>query len=1565
MSEYIIPKSLLKNNLYIIPVGQLCQQYMDYASVRNGDLPPAKSVGVNHRALITRALTKYPVDYALFRELLQNSADAHASRATIRFEPMDTAEPNLRSIHTTPIGRLEFTNDGDVFTDDDWKRLREIASGNPNETKIGAFGVGFYSTFEISDKPLVHSGNQIMTFRFQGDELMYQQVEASEYVKGTIIDLPYKSPGKVPDLVKFSSFLSQSFTLVPLDQVELFIEDTRLLRLQKLCSPPQLLSIDSSVSNSSPSGQLALKKLMLTPLQITLQYLNVTQMPPVTMQNGFLNFGRQLVQSLATASQDPAEETTVITFLRRIDAIVDVRVSSGFRQKMIDTVLKPPPRQTTMSLLTQTHHEHEVSQLKPPLSEYIFPTNFNDAKIFIGFPTRQSTSIKSHVALNQAIPTLERTAVDMSNDLVKDWNCQILYMAGVLARCVYESEMRACHNLDDAQYILNRFQMGESAPDAIIGRWVASGFWRCSQVIYLPTANHGILPSDKIRWPGDAADLIRSTPIILPQKGLETIYESLRELGYVREISVKEIAADVSQSPLNPSHFCSLVKWAIKHNTFSVMSQAIVTLDEEFWYLGNVESYQVDTIVPEGYPLPANCLTQRFIKACSKLSTTDLDKIGLHALSIVEWVRFLVGEASNPEKSVVTDENLANRFLGVLSGKWYTISNGDRGQIIQLLQSVPLIPTQLGMMYPQQSYLKEVPLCSHIPIISDKVTTSKDFLRDIGLRESMDMRYVLQNLHDSQLRWSTPDLIDYLIANASSLKQSDWKTLQEGQFFQKKDSKGLYRARDLFQPDEDLRSMGFPVINVDEKPTGSSFKILRRLGLKIYPTIEDLFSRDTTKALNYYLKNAEEASYSSKSLCNYRIIPCNDGKLYKPQECFSDQQLKVFGLPVVTSEYADHSSRLGIRKTPPISWLLKRVINDPLKDWNIANEIFSYLSSHLSDLSRADIAACRRTPFLPGGLKPIDVFMPDGESSSGFEKLFPIITPTSSAIPFLRHVGVLRSPTLLQIVRKTVFEPQAVMEILGGPSRYISLLARIESEWQDISQDDGLVKDMKQQKWLLGLKNDETSSLFFSNEVAIVDDVIIYDQFKDKIITAPQETLVEQLYANLGVPRLSHMLKQQVQIGRSILAKDLSLEDHIRQRLSLFLDTTTKERLLKASDVDSLKVEFVDKIKLIRQLGNSPRIEVPTTAWIRERLMLLVTENYQWIDISRALVKACLRKPDPDAVIVLELQLSASLEALRLKGYNVNRFHKDRAPLELNFTPTTPPPKPEDARVPPLKTNGTKEVAQDYQRHPKPQQKPNPVASLPGSLPGSLPYPPQPVSEPPESTSVKGEKNGLFGGLPQIISKSLTGSYPRPHDQSRAAGNPLPLDTSLDAGIDASRTYQGNSLSAPKNVDSPTPISLDQECQSTRIYDLKRMTLLPGGPVIYAAKNWEEPPTASLMCAADAFKVILLKLQSIYRFPWASLAIYCDSDTSTIAFNYNGSIFVNLIVFIQKFYSSNLWSPSSALDYWFVVLAHELAHNLVSVHGAKHSFFSEAYIQKYLTVRRQHMVPDSAKVNHA
>ena len=85
----------------------------------------------------------------------------------------------------------------------------------------------------------------------------------------------------------------------------------------------------------------------------------------------------------------------------------------------------------------------------------------------------------------------------------------------------------------------------------------------------------------------------------------------------------------------------------------------------------------------------------------------------------------------------------------------------------------------------------------------------------------------------------------------------------------------------------------------------------------------------------------------------------------------------------------------------------------------------------------------------------------------------------------------------------------------------------------------------------------------------------------------------------------------------------------------------------------------------------------------------------------------------------------------------------------------------------------------------------------------------------------------------------------------------------------------------------------------------------------------------------------------MYGLPPRVLHIFCDDTGSTIAFNSSGSIFCNLRFFQQLHHDAikvatgrpSGEAKAAAAKWWWVVMAHELAHNLVTPHNAEHSYY--------------------------
>ena len=196
--------------------------------------------------------------------MIQNAADANATKVTIRFEtlpsttvplpPTDDGTAMIKhtiSHHT--LKRLLISNNGLPFSEKDWARLKRIADGNPDETKIGAFGVGFYSVFDDCEEPFVSSGTDAMAFYWKGNALFTRRLQLDEKANPeTTFVLDYRNDtSPVPSLMQLCQFLSSSLTFVNLECIELWLDDWNVLRLAKKAAPGTALTIPRDIETKT------------------------------------------------------------------------------------------------------------------------------------------------------------------------------------------------------------------------------------------------------------------------------------------------------------------------------------------------------------------------------------------------------------------------------------------------------------------------------------------------------------------------------------------------------------------------------------------------------------------------------------------------------------------------------------------------------------------------------------------------------------------------------------------------------------------------------------------------------------------------------------------------------------------------------------------------------------------------------------------------------------------------------------------------------------------------------------------------------------------------------------------------------------------------------------------------------------------------------------------------------------------------------------------------------------------------------------------------------------------
>lgn len=566
---------------------------VDYAGLRSKTLLDGQDseVTVNTRALIDKVLARYSSEHTTLRELIQNASDAGANTVVVKFEtePSPTVPvPHgpeksqlLRHIirnHT--LKRLTVSNNGQPFTTADWNRLKSIADGNPDETKIGAFGVGFYSVFADCDEPFVVSGDKTMAFYWKGNTLSTKIAtvppEAASANTTFLLDYrqadptsPSYNPAKLPNLPALSQFLANSLTFVGLQCIELHVDEFKVASFCKKASPPLGIRVPSGLKADTEGGMMRVTAITRHHAEIDAEWSNVlaTAQDPVkraaevvqteiknagtALKSFFSKFSTQTpsghskghkiaapVQAKPTGSdEDISGESKGIIHLQFCTVEVETRVTRTFSAEIERATKKPPPRTTRIALLTSPYHDSKALSSSSKTSgstAYLASRIFRDVlprdngRVFIGFSTAQTTPFLAHVSAPSLIPTVERENVDMNARYISTWNIELLRVAGLACRISYSLDMDDIRHrvgkesiseiIPHATYVCKQFTPQTTHPSTALGERMVEAFFNCSKERSIAVlSSTGVKPSQSVRMPAETLSFLRDVPMV-PQE---------------------------------------------------------------------------------------------------------------------------------------------------------------------------------------------------------------------------------------------------------------------------------------------------------------------------------------------------------------------------------------------------------------------------------------------------------------------------------------------------------------------------------------------------------------------------------------------------------------------------------------------------------------------------------------------------------------------------------------------------------------------------------------------------------------------------------------------------------------------------------------------------------------------------------------------------------------------------------------------------------------------------------------------------------------------------------------
>ncbi|KAG0706644.1 hypothetical protein DFH29DRAFT_900624 [Suillus ampliporus] len=574
-----------------------------------------RPVEVNQRDLVDKVLARYPEEFTVFRELLQNADDAGAENFAIVFHAphgcgSNGTKPDLNS---AKVFKWVVKNDGAPFQETDWRRLTKIAEGNPDERKIGAFGVGFFSVFSVTDKPIVKSNRKMVSIYYEEDKLYVKKEDIiRDSGNGTVIEMELKQESTIPRIFELTRFLVSSMTfLVHVRHVTISLDDTELSRLTKTRNKAsQPIAIPEHMVKRSPGENMTITSVDLISQVVKVIFSEdalvggpktlITRMEPEesernpTKSKGFFSTekmtskpnGRITAPKMAGVASEAPSVKSGAKFLATCSiysANVNVSAKSSLEKGLESATKKKPPKSFPFEMVFFSKEEHD-RQTREEVDNSGFGSVFrgpqglcprlegeHPARIFIGQSTAQTTGMACHMS-GRFIPTVERGSIDLANGCVSKWNEELLYVGGFLARMAYDSEMK---NVSDewttsrktdaetlALYTMKSFMFHPSTPDSKVSRIIKDAFFACSTTDEFPfISDQGIRYTKDIRLFHNHFAPFMSTPVL--PVDLRSILTSMKLPDRLRvgPYTFKDVVKELDSRSLTEAEMSACLRW--------------------------------------------------------------------------------------------------------------------------------------------------------------------------------------------------------------------------------------------------------------------------------------------------------------------------------------------------------------------------------------------------------------------------------------------------------------------------------------------------------------------------------------------------------------------------------------------------------------------------------------------------------------------------------------------------------------------------------------------------------------------------------------------------------------------------------------------------------------------------------------------------------------------------------------------------------------------------------------------------------------------------------------------